>query len=154
MATTFKRPSKWLTLRLFAQSLCPSGWYPVLHLLDTDGWSRDGDNVDDGHGREVDVQQNLKNEKSPQPASRAKLRVWNWYTFSLNYTNSFVFSASQARVIEIWNWYISCTITRFPQKFEYTCVWIQIHRRLRLQKYAGWIQIYYSVFLLYCTSTV
>jgi len=52
-----------------------------LHLSDADEQSRDSDNVDDGHGREVDVKQNLKNEKSRQPASRVKLKVWNWYTF-------------------------------------------------------------------------
>ena len=53
----------------------------MLHLLDTDEWSRDGDNLDNGHGQEVDVKQNLKNGKSSQPASRVKLKVWNWYTF-------------------------------------------------------------------------
>jgi len=36
----------------------------MLHLLDTDEWSRDGDNLDNGHGQEVDVKQNLKNGKS------------------------------------------------------------------------------------------
>jgi len=67
----------------------------MLHLLDTDEWSRDGDNLDNGHGQEVDVKQNLKNGKSLTTSQSCETESLELVQFSLQYTNSFVFSARQ-----------------------------------------------------------